>query len=84
MRNHQASTKILKATQGVNFLHIAQTAISENSNGPEPFHGSRHDLASMTGVQAIVAKKPLPKHTSIQEGVFEQSQAAAELPKRKY
>jgi ABC-type sugar transport system substrate-binding protein len=35
-------------------------------------------------VEAIMAKKQLPKRTSIQEGVFEQSQAAAELPKRKY
>jgi simple sugar transport system substrate-binding protein len=35
-------------------------------------------------VEAVMAKKPLPKRTSVQEGVFEQSQAAAELPKRKY
>jgi len=35
-------------------------------------------------VQAILAKKPLPKRTAVEEGVFEQSQAAAELPKRKY
>ncbi len=35
-------------------------------------------------VEAIVAHKPLPKRTVVQEGVFEQSQAAAELPKRKY
>src|SRR4051794_3117338 len=35
-------------------------------------------------VEATVAKKPLPKRTVVQEGVFEQAQAAAELPKRKY
>ncbi len=35
-------------------------------------------------VEAILAKKTLPKRTAVQEGVFEQSQAAAELPKRKY
>jgi ABC-type sugar transport system substrate-binding protein len=35
-------------------------------------------------VDAILAKKKLPKHISVQEGVFEQSQAAAELPKRQY
>jgi simple sugar transport system substrate-binding protein len=35
-------------------------------------------------VEAVMAKKPLPKRTSVEEGVFEQSQAAAELPKRKY
>jgi len=35
-------------------------------------------------VQAIVANKPLPKRTVVQEGVFDQSQAAAELPNRKY
>jgi ABC-type sugar transport system substrate-binding protein len=35
-------------------------------------------------VDAILAKKELPKRTVVQEGVFEQSQAAAELPKRKY
>ena len=35
-------------------------------------------------VEAIMAKKQLPKRTSVEEGVFEQSQAAAELPKRKY
>src|SRR3954454_182323 len=35
-------------------------------------------------VEAILAGKPLPKRTVVQEGVFEQSQAAAELPKRKY
>src|SRR5690242_12790416 len=35
-------------------------------------------------VDAIMAKKELPKRTVVQEGVFEQSQAAAELPKRKY
>ena len=35
-------------------------------------------------VEAILAHKQLPKRTAVQEGVFEQSQAAAELPKRKY
>jgi ABC-type sugar transport system substrate-binding protein len=35
-------------------------------------------------VEAVVAKKTLPKRTEVKEGVFEQSQAAAELPKRKY
>lgn len=35
-------------------------------------------------VEAIMAKKQLPKRTTVEEGVFEQSQAAAELPKRKY
>ena len=35
-------------------------------------------------VEAVMAKKPLPKRTSVDEGVLEQSQAAAELPKRKY
>ena len=35
-------------------------------------------------VEAILAKKPLPKHISVEEGVYEQSQAAAELPNRKY
>ena len=35
-------------------------------------------------VEAIMAHKQLPKRTAVQEGVFEQSQAAAELPKRKY
>src|SRR3954469_16585515 len=35
-------------------------------------------------VDAILAKKPLPKRTVVQEGVFDQSQAAAEFPKRKY
>ena len=35
-------------------------------------------------VEAIMAKKPLSKRVVVQEGVFEQSQAAAELPKRKY
>lgn len=35
-------------------------------------------------VEAILAKKQLPKRIGVQEGVFEQSQAAAELPKRKY
>jgi galactofuranose transport system substrate-binding protein len=35
-------------------------------------------------VDAILAKKTLPKRTAVQEGVYEQSQAAAELPNRKY
>ncbi len=35
-------------------------------------------------VDAVLAHKQLPKRTVVQEGVFEQSQAAAELPKRKY
>ena len=35
-------------------------------------------------VDAIMAKKPLPKRLVTQEGVFEQSQAKDELPKRKY
>ncbi len=35
-------------------------------------------------VDAIMAKKRLPKRTVVQEGVFEQAQAAAELPRRKY
>ena len=33
---------------------------------------------------AVLAKKTLPKRTAVQEGVYEQSQAAAELPNRKY
>ncbi len=35
-------------------------------------------------VAAIKAKKKLPKHIQVAEGVFVQDQAAAELPKRKY
>jgi len=35
-------------------------------------------------VEAILAKKQLPKRTTVEEGVYEQSQAAAELPNRKY
>jgi simple sugar transport system substrate-binding protein len=35
-------------------------------------------------VEAIMARKTLPKRTTVQEGVYEQSQAAVELPKRKY
>lgn len=35
-------------------------------------------------VEAIMAKKKLPKRTAVEEGVYEMSQAAAELPKRKY
>ena len=35
-------------------------------------------------VDAVLAKKALPKRTIVQEGVFEQAQAAAELPNRKY
>jgi simple sugar transport system substrate-binding protein len=35
-------------------------------------------------VDAVMAKKELPKRTVVEEGVYEQQQAAAELPKRKY
>ena len=35
-------------------------------------------------VEAILAKKPLPRRTGVNESVIEQAQAAAELPKRKY
>ena len=35
-------------------------------------------------VEAIMAKKSLPKRVQMEEGVFVQEQAAAELPKRKY
>ncbi len=35
-------------------------------------------------VEAIVAKKELPKRIQVKESVYEQSQAAAELPNRKY
>ncbi len=35
-------------------------------------------------VEAVMAGKTLPKRTAVQEGVYEQSQAAAELPNRKY
>jgi galactofuranose transport system substrate-binding protein len=35
-------------------------------------------------VEAAAAKKEVPKRVVTQEGVFEQSQAAAELPKRQY
>ena len=35
-------------------------------------------------VEAIKAGKTLPKRTPVKEGVYEQSQAAAELPNRKY
>ena len=35
-------------------------------------------------VDAIMSKKSLPKRIEVKEGVFEQSQAAAELPNRKY
>jgi len=35
-------------------------------------------------VEAIMAKKKLPKRTAVEEGVYEMSQASAELPKRKY
>jgi ABC-type sugar transport system substrate-binding protein len=35
-------------------------------------------------VDAILANKTLPKRTAVQEGVYEQSQAAADLPNRKY
>jgi ABC-type sugar transport system substrate-binding protein len=35
-------------------------------------------------VEAIKAKKKLPKRTPVAEGVFEQAQATVELPKRQY
>ena len=35
-------------------------------------------------VNSVLAKKTLPKRTPVEEGVYEQSQAAAELPNRKY
>lgn len=35
-------------------------------------------------VNDVLAKKQLPKRTQVKEGVFEQSQGAAELPNRKY
>jgi simple sugar transport system substrate-binding protein len=35
-------------------------------------------------VESVMAKKSLPKRTVVQEGVFEQAQAATELPNRKY
>ena len=35
-------------------------------------------------VSAVLAKKTLPKRTAVEEGVYEQSQAAAALPNRKY
>ena len=35
-------------------------------------------------VNDVLAKKELPKRTAVQEGVYEMSQAAAELPNRKY
>ena len=35
-------------------------------------------------VKDVLAKKQLPKRTAVQEGVYEMSQAAAELPNRKY
>jgi simple sugar transport system substrate-binding protein len=35
-------------------------------------------------VQDVVAKKELPKRIEVKEGVYDQSQAAAELPNRKY
>jgi galactofuranose transport system substrate-binding protein len=35
-------------------------------------------------VEAIKAGKPVPKRIQVNEGVFDQSQAAAELPNRKY
>ena len=41
--------------------------------------GSRAGL-----VEAIVAGREVPKRITVEEGVFTQEQAAAELPKRKY
>ncbi len=35
-------------------------------------------------VAALTSKKELPRHLTVTEGVFDQSQAAAELPNRKY
>ena len=35
-------------------------------------------------VEAVMAGKDLPKRTVVEEGMYEQSQAAAELPNRKY
>ncbi len=35
-------------------------------------------------VEAVKAGKPVPKRIQVNEGVFDQSQAAAELPNRKY
>jgi len=35
-------------------------------------------------IEAAAAKKEVPKRVVTQEGVYEQSQAAAELPKRQY
>ena len=35
-------------------------------------------------VEAVLAKKELPRRIVVQEGVFDQSKAAAELPNRKY
>jgi ABC-type sugar transport system substrate-binding protein len=35
-------------------------------------------------IEAAAAKKEVPKRVATQEGVYEQSQAAAELPKRQY
>jgi ABC-type sugar transport system substrate-binding protein len=35
-------------------------------------------------VEAAMAKKELPKRITVQEGVFDESKAAAELPNRKY
>ncbi len=35
-------------------------------------------------VEAVMAGKDLPKRTAVEEGMYDQSQAAAELPNRKY
>lgn len=35
-------------------------------------------------IEAAAAKKEVPKRVVTQEGVYDQSQAAAELPKRQY
>ncbi|MEA3186718.1 MAG: galactofuranose transport system substrate-binding protein [Chthoniobacter sp.] len=35
-------------------------------------------------VESVIAKKELPKRIVVEEGVFDQSKAAAELPNRKY
>jgi simple sugar transport system substrate-binding protein len=35
-------------------------------------------------IRDVHARKPVPKRVVVEEGVFTQDQAAAELPKRKY
>ena len=64
-------------------VHCANTACMEELNctvecnpliGPQLFDAA----------EAIMAKKEVPKRIVVKEGVFDQSQAAAELPNRKY